>query len=73
MCGCQKTSECRRTEICDGCDCVLGNDASPRNPAGCDHCDPGIPCDPTTGACIKGMANFTQTMLNCFLIIFYNN
>lgn len=53
--------------MCDGCECVPGNDA--RIPGGCDHCDPGIPCDPTTGACIKGMANFTQSMLNCLLII----
>ena len=21
---------------------------------GCEHCPPGVPCDPTTGACIKG-------------------
>lgn len=25
---------------------------------GCEHCPTGVPCDPVTGACAKGMCNY---------------
>lgn len=25
---------------------------------GCEHCPTGVPCDPVTGACAKGMCDF---------------
>ena len=29
---------------------------------GCEHCPPGIPCDPVTGACVKGKLKFRQNI-----------
>lgn len=36
----------------------------PGSLTGCEHCPPGVHCDPTTGACIKGKCFF---LFNSFL------
>uniref|UniRef100_A0A8D8VM32 Neurogenic locus Notch protein n=1 Tax=Cacopsylla melanoneura TaxID=428564 RepID=A0A8D8VM32_9HEMI len=52
VCHCQKNSDCGFNEICDGCNCNPQY-ITPAPIPGCEHCPPGISCDPSTGACAK--------------------
>lgn len=38
-------------------------DQQPAVTTGCDHCPPGIPCDPFSGACMQG-----KTKLDCIFL-----
>lgn len=46
----------------------------PTNTTGCEHCDPGVPCDPVTGACVKGnvVYKLTDTARKKFMLFVIN-
>lgn len=38
--------------------CFARTGQDPISIPGCEHCPTGVPCDPVTGACAKGMCNY---------------
>ncbi|CAH0390731.1 unnamed protein product [Bemisia tabaci] len=61
VCSCHKNSNCGPNHYCDGCHCVIDPASRTQSPLpGCEHCPPGVRCDPFTGACMKmnGTAKF---------------
>lgn len=51
---------------------IFSSGLPPGPSTGCEHCPPGVRCDPTTGACIKGKWSCTVlSILHCCKVLLF--